>query len=359
MNRTPNSLSAAPPGPASGSARASTLTGLVTIVMTLLGWSAVPLFITHFSTTLDAWTSNGWRYGFSALLWAPVLVWGWKRASLPEGLWRAAAWPAVFNTLGQVAFTWSFYRTDPTTATFGLRMQIVFVAIGAYLLFPQERALLRRPATWLSIVLVLGGVTGTILLSPGAQSPEQIAANTTGVLLAVLSGLLFAGYALSVRRCMRGFHPVTAFAAISQYTALGIVSLMLIAARDQRSGAWDGGLSAWAMPDGQFALLLLSAIIGIALGHVFYYIAIARLGVAVSSGVVQLQPFLVAVGSYLVLSKPVTAGQMAAGMVAVCGAVLLLWVQWRLSHGAAAAAAAEMPLDFATTPEPTQAVESR
>lgn len=308
---------------------------MVTIVMTLLGWSAVPLFITHFSSVLDVWTSNGWRYGFSALLWAPVLLLGWKRKSLPQGLWRAALWPAVFNTLGQVAFAWSFYKTDPTTATFGLRMQIVFVSVGAYLLFPQERALLRKPATWLAIALVLGGVTGTILLSPGASSPEQIAANTTGVLLAIVSGLLFAGYALAVRRCMRGFHPVTAFAAISQYTAFGIVSLMLVAGRNMLTNNWDGGLSAWSMSNTQFGLLLLSAVIGIALGHVFYYIAIARLGVAVSSGVVQLQPFLVAVGSYFLLSKPVTSGQMAAGMVAVCGAVLLLGVQWRLSREAA------------------------
>lgn len=312
--------------------RAATLTGMVTIVMTLLGWSAVPLFITHFSHTLDVWTSNGWRYGFSALLWAPVLIWGWHRQTLPSGLFRASLWPALFNTTGQIAFAWSFYKTDPTTATFGLRMQIVFVSIGAYLLFPSERTLLRKPLTWLAIALVLGGVIGTIFLSPGAKSPAQIASNTTGVLLAIASGLLFAGYGLSVRRCMTGFHSVTAFAAISQLTAAGIVALMLLAGHDQHTGAWDGGRSAWHLSGSQLALLLFSAIIGIALGHVFYYIAIARLGVAVSSGVVQLQPFLVAIGSYFVLDKPVTAEQMGAGMVAVTGAMLLLWTGARTRH---------------------------
>lgn len=317
---------------------------MVTIVMTLLGWSAVPLIITHFAQTLDVWTSNGWRYGLSALLWAPVLILGWRRGTLPAGLWRAAIWPAAFNTLGQIAFAWSFYKTDPTTATFGLRMQIVFVSIGAYLLFPSERALLRRPLTWLAIALVLGGVTGTIVLSPGARSVEQVASNTFGVLLAVVSGLLFAGYALAVRRCMHGVPSVTAFAAISQYTAAAIVGLMLIVGHDSATGHWDGGLSAWRLPTDQFLLLLFSAIIGIALGHVFYYIAIARLGVAVSSGVVQLQPVLVAIGAYFVLNKQVTAGQMGAGTVAVCGAVLLLGVQWSLGRRNRAAAA-EAKLD--------------
>jgi hypothetical protein len=106
---------------------------------------------------------------------------------------------------------------------------------------------------------------------------------------------------------------------------------MLIFGHDTHTGAWNGGLSAWLLPTGPFAVLLLSSVIGIALGHVFYYIAIARLGVAVSSGVIQLQPFLVAIGSYFILAKPVTTGQMVTGMIAVAGAVLLLTMQWQVS----------------------------
>jgi drug/metabolite transporter (DMT)-like permease len=320
--------------PAHRTGRHATLVGIITVVMTLLGWSSVPLFITHFASDLDVWTSNGVRYGFSALLWAPVLIWHWSRKSLPNNLLRAAVFPALFNAIGQVVFAWSFYKTDPTTATFGLRMQIVFVAIGAYLLFPAERELLRRPLTWLAIALVLAGVCGTIFLAPGARagvSGVDPASHLIGVAMAITGGLLFAGYGLAVRRCMHGYHPVTAFAAISQYTALIMVSLMLIFARDVHTHAWNGGLSAWLLPAGPFALLLLSSVIGIALGHVFYYIAIARLGVAVSSGVIQLQPFLVAIGSYFILAKPVTTGQMITGVIAVAGAVLLLTMQWLVS----------------------------
>lgn len=342
MNTTPNGQLRAPASaqtrPGHAPSLAATWTGIVTVVLTLIGWSSIPLFISYFSASLDAWTSNGWRYGFSALLWAPVLVWGWRKRSLPAGLWRAAAMPALFNTVGQVVFAWSFYKIDPTTATFGLRMQIVFVAIGAYVLFPVERELLRRRPTWLAIALVLAGIGGTIFLAPGggaglgAGGSTERASHVFGVVLAVAGGLLFAGYGLAVRKCMHGFHPVTAFAAISQYTALVMVALMLVMGSDIHTGAWDGGLSAWRLADDQFALLLLSAVVGIALGHVLYYIAIARLGVAVTSGVIQLQPFLVAVGAYLFLGEAVTTEQMLAGVVAVAGAVLLLTMQWRVSR---------------------------
>lgn len=317
-----------PPARPAPSPRAAT--GVLTIVMTLLGWSSVPLFITHFSASIDVWTSNGWRYGFSALLWAPVLVWGMSRGTLPGGLWRRALVPAVFNALGQVAFAWAFYLIDPATVTFGLRLQLVFVAFGAYWLFPSERALLQKPAAWAGMVLILVGIGGTILLAPA--STEARSAQALGGVLAVVSGLLFASYALSVRKFMSGYHPVTAFAAISQYTALAMVVLMLVLARDHGSGTPDFGASALLLGRGQFALLLLSAVIGIALGHVFYYISIARLGVAVSSGVVQLQPLLVAVGQYALFGIALTGWQITAGLVAVGGAVLLLFTQWRLSR---------------------------
>lgn len=339
--RYPAPAAAAPPA---GTHRASggAALGILTVVMTLLGWCAVPLFIRHFSHSIDVWTSNGWRYGFSAILWLPVILWGFKQRSLPAGLWRASVVPAAFNTLGQIAFAYSFYKVDPTTATFGLRLQIVFVAVGAFLLFPSERPVLRKPGAWVGMTMVLGGIMGTIFGAEKARPPSEV----VGVIAAIGSGLLFAGYGLSVRRFMHGFHPVTAFAAISQYTAIVMVALMLILGHDLTPPdggppVHDFGLGALDLGAAQFGLLLLSAVIGIALGHVFYYISIARLGVAVSSGVIQLQPFGVAIGSYFIFHERLTSVQVFTGSIAVAGAVLLLWVQWSVTRSARAARAAD------------------
>ncbi|MHC4165165.1 MAG: EamA family transporter, partial [Planctomycetota bacterium] len=104
-------------------ARASTV-GALTIMLTLLGWSSVPLFLRHFAESIDAWTSNGWRYGFSALLWAPVLLVAVSRRRLPAGLFRAAIVPSCINAMGQVSFTWAHYKIDPGLLTFGLRSQM-------------------------------------------------------------------------------------------------------------------------------------------------------------------------------------------------------------------------------------------
>lgn len=296
--------------------------GVMTIAMTLVGWSSVPLFIRHFADSIDIWTSNGWRYGFSAFLWMPVVFWGLSRGGLPAGIWRKSVVPAVVNAIGQVAFAWSFYKIDPATATFGLRTQIIFVAVGAYMLFPSERRLLRDPRMWAGMAMVAVGVSGTIYFGHGLPRGDQ----ALGVLMAIGAGFFFAAYGLAVRHYMHGFHPVTAFAVISQYTA-GAMVLLMLALGEQR------GLTVLNLPTGQIVLLLVSAIIGIALGHVFYYISIAKLGVAVSSGVIQLQPFMVSLGQTALGWQSLSAAQWGSGLVAVAGAIIMLAVQWVLTRG--------------------------
>ncbi len=60
--------------------------------------------------------------------------------------------------------------------------------------------------------------------------------------------------------------------------------------------------------------------------------SIRRLGVAVSSGVLQLHPFTTAVASFFIFREVLTAAQWVSGFVAVGGAVLMLGVQGRRSR---------------------------
>lgn len=323
-------------------ARRSSLAGVLTIILTLVGWSSIPLFLKHFSTLIDPWTANGWRYAFSAVLWAPVIALGIAKKNLPPNLWRAALVPSIFNAIAQAAFAAAPYFVSAGLMTFALRTQIVFVAAGAAILFPSERRIVRTLPFILGIVLVLSGTLGTISLGHA----EHKAHTTLGVALSVASGLLYACYALAVRRNMHGVNPLVAFAAISQYTAAMLIVPMFIFGRRY-------GLEALELSGRNFALLLLSSLIGIGLGHTFYYFSIARLGVAVSSGVVQLQPFLVAAASYPLFGERLSVWQWGSGVVAISGAAVILHTQHRLSQPVPALATdipkfKTLPLDATT-----------
>lgn len=321
--------------------------GVVTVLATLVGWCSIPIFLRHFSHSIDPWTSNGWRYGFAALLWLPVILLGFQRRDLPKGLWKAALVPAAFNSLGQICFTYAHYQVDPALLTFGLRVQIIFVTLGALLLFPAERLIVRKPLFILGIALVFGGTLATVL----ADSNITKGATTLGVLLAVGAGALFACYGLSVRHYMHGIGSLTAFAAISQYTAIVQIILMLLLGRSL------GAEAVTHLALDQFLLLLLSAVIGIALGHVFYYISIKQLGVAVSAGVIQLQPFGVGIASFYFFEEKLTPLQWTMGSLAVCGAALILRVQHKAQRAIRSAAAEQQacediaPIETGTAPE--------
>jgi len=318
--------------------RNSTARGIATVVLTLAGWSSVPLFLFHFAPLIDPWTSNGWRYGFSALLWLPVVLATLMARRMPPTIWVAALVPSLVNASGQVLFTWAHYRIDPGLLTFGLRTQLIFVAAGAWLLFPSERRVIRTTGYLFGMLLLLVGTVTVVSTGDGVGQR----AHAEGVALAIGSGLLFACYGLAVRRFMAGFHPVLAFGVICQYTGVAMVLLMLAFGSAPSEGPWAGvpGMTALDLGSEQLGWLLLSAIAGIALGHVFYYIAIANLGVAVTAGVLQLQPFLVAIGQLWFFERALAPPQWVGGFIAVVGALCMLEIQRRISGSDAALAAA-------------------
>lgn len=299
--------------------------GIILILVTLLGWSSVPLFLKYFTNYIDAWTANGWRYGISALFWAPVLMWSAARGQLPKNLWRAAIIPASFNIAAQVCFALAPYYINPGLITFLLRLQIVFVAVGAYILFPAERPVLRSPTYVVGVLTVSCGLVGLCLL--GTTVPRG--ATLVGIVLAVAAGFLYGGYSLAVRNCIGNIHPVFAFGAISLYTAGGLVVVMLLIGRSHGAGVLQ-------LTSGQFALLMASAFAGIAITHVTYYAAIARLGVALSTGVILIQPFLCSVGSYFLFDERLTVGQWSSGAVALVGGAVMLDTQRRLGRAPSA-----------------------
>ncbi len=299
--------------------RRSPIAGILAIALTLIGWASAPLFLKYFVPYIDAWTANGWRYGMAALFWAPYLIAAKLAGRVPCGLWRAAILPSVFNVSGQILYALGPYYIDPGFFAFLLRSQIVFVALGAYLLFPSERGVLRAPMFWIGLVIVVAGSVGTVVFGPGLPR----GATGVGVIISVLSGALFAGYGLAVRRNMHGVNAMVSFAAISSLSALVLCVLMAVVSPTH-------GIGAWRLSWPRFGLLAASALVGIGFAHVFYYIALARLGVSISGGVILLMPFLTAVASYFLFHERLRPGQWACGAAAIVGAALMLTVQGRL-----------------------------
>lgn len=303
------------------------MVGAITVVLTLLGWSFVPLVLRELGSRVDPWTNNGWRYGASALLWLPWVIFVWRSGKFRRGIWRSALWPSVANVAGQTCFTAAFVDIDPGLVTFCLRTQLVFVALMAWFLFPAERGVMRSARYVVGVAMLVIGMAPVLL---GGELHWE-GASLRGLLYAMGSAVGYACYGVFVRKWMVHDHPITAFAVIALETAVGLGIIMLAFGRE--NGMYVPSLSGWDL-----FLLGISALVGIAIGHVFYYMSIARLGVSVTSGVLQLQPFIVTAASERIFGERLAAVQWVGGIVAVVGAAIMLTAKGKGGHQVARAA---------------------
>jgi drug/metabolite transporter (DMT)-like permease len=306
----------------------SRIVGIVTILLTLAGWTSIPLFLRYFKDLgIDGWSANGWRYAISSLMWLPALVLAWKRHEWPPNLWKRALVPGLFNAAAQVFFGLAPYYVEVGLMTFSIRLQIVFLVFGAAVLFPAERRVIRSPVFLTGMATLLGGTLLTVYFRPGGLG----GGTATGIIMAVSAGLLYAAYALAVRKFLWGVKPLLAFAAVSQYAAIVMPTLMI----------WKGkehGLVVFDLTGVQMLWLVVSALVGIGIGHTLYYFSMSRLGVAVASGVVQLQAVTVGALEGPIFGSYLTPKQWLTGVFAIAGAMLMLYAQQRTMNADRAAA---------------------
>ncbi len=90
-------------------------------------------------------------------------------------------------------------------------------------------------------------------------------------------------------------------------------------------------LTAFQIPLSAWAALAASGILGFALGHVFYFVAIKRIGTVISSMVMLVTPFGVYALSSQFFGEQLQAMQWIAGVVLLIGAAVVMLSQQKRS----------------------------
>jgi drug/metabolite transporter (DMT)-like permease len=136
-----------------------------------------------------------------------------------------------------------------------------------------------------------------------------------GIAMIILYGLIWGLYAVAVKVAFRGIDSRTGFSVVSIYTVVALFILTMFMGQPSKC---------LVMPFGGWAAIVISGVTGIALGHVFYYISIRRLGATTPSLVQLAQPFIVVVISYFVFSERLSVPQLVFGVVLVAGSALAI-----------------------------------
>jgi len=293
------------------------LKATASLIISVLCWSAVPLFLKSFTPYIDGWTANGYRYPFAAALFLPWLIMFYRNGQLKLDVCKKAILPASVNLVGQSLWAWAPYFINPALQAFIVRLSVVWAVIGSFILFSDERGLIKSKRFWGGITLASLGFVGIVV--GGSELPTD--STLLGIILIVICSIFWAAYNLTVRRNMNTIDSRLAFGLISLYTSAGTFFLMCLLGK-------PAVLSSLPMRINFF--IFLSAFIGIAMAHVFFYVAIKRIGVAIAASFNLSSPFITAVFSFIIFNEILTGIQWGAGVLLVSGAVLLLWAQKKM-----------------------------
>jgi drug/metabolite transporter (DMT)-like permease len=283
---------------------------VLALAAAVLSWGSIPLFLKHFTAFMDAWTVNGIRYIAGAMLLLPAL----RGVSRPEpgrsSLWRSALIPSLVNSIGQAGFALIPYLVTASIMGFGMRASFLFTLAGSLWLLPEERHLFFSRLFWAGGALCIAGICALFW-----GSMQQAAASVPGLLLLFGDAAVWGFYGVTVRKYMRGHPPHRSFAAISLYTAGILTVLMLL----------FGRFSALAEQEPHtLGLVILSAGIGISLGHVLMYYVLGHLGAIIESGAEMATPFVTFIGAALLFGERLSALQWAGGLGVIAGCALMI-----------------------------------
>ena len=255
-------------------------------------------------------------YGLPLLVVAAWIERG-RRGPLPRAGVRLAAFAGVLFAADLIFWHHAIDAVGAGLATVLGNLQVVIVAIAAWLLFgerPTTRTLLALPIVLSGVVLIAGVLGGETY---GADP-------LLGVVLGILTAFAYAGYLIVIRHVGRrhSAEPVavstasTAVVALAVGLALGSIDL----APSLPAHAW----------------LILLGLSAQAAGYLFISLSLPRLPAVITSIILLAQPVLAVLFAMALLGEDPSLGQLLGVALVIGGIALAIVPVRRALRGVAA-----------------------
>jgi drug/metabolite transporter (DMT)-like permease len=296
--------------------------GYAAVFSTVAIWSLPSLFQFYLNQFYDPWAQNFYRYAVAGLAIIPFVLLQFRRG--PQIDIRAVVFclvPCLPNVVHQITQVIALFYMGPGVYAIFIRSSVIFTALLALALFPEERFVIRQWQFQLGTLLGLTGAFGVIWFQSNGQEPALSASRMgqhialPGLFVAFTASFCWALYATLIKRPSARLGPIRSFGVVSVITSALLLPLML-AFGNMATPLHVGANVNW--------ILIISAVTCITLAHVLYYVAIREIGVALSQSLQLLCP-LAALGlSALIFHERINAAQCISAIVLLIGAFLAM-----------------------------------
>ena len=301
---------------AGGGAAVNFAKGYAAVFSTVAIWSLPSLFQFYLNQFYDPWSQNFYRYAVAGLAIIPFVLAQFRRG--PKIDIRAIVFclvPCLPNVVHQITQVVALFYMGPGVYAIFIRSSVIFCALLALALFPEERFVIRQWQFQLGTLLGLTGAFGVIWFQSNGQD-RHIA--LPGLFVAFTASVCWALYATLIKRPSARLGPIRSFGVVSVITSALLLPLML-AFGNMATPLQVGANVNW--------ILIISAVVCITLAHVLYYVAIREIGVALSQSLQLLCP-LAALGlSALIFHERINGAQCISAIILLIGAFLAMRVK--------------------------------
>ena len=229
--------------------------------------------------------------------------------------WPAPLALAAILATFQTIWVRGVYLVPASYGTLVGRSSIVFALLLGYAFFADERRVIRSGRFLLSAAAATAAVAGVIACD---RKFALRGALFTGTMLFLVSALIWAAYAVTIRRLVRGLPPMATFAVTVALTTLLLLPAAVV----------KGGLGVmWSSPWNVQLAVFFSGAACVGATQMLYYVSLKRIGVAYTSLVGLSSPFLTGVFAYLVLGREelLSPWQWAFGAALVASLGYMVW----------------------------------
>lgn len=214
---------------------------------------------------------------------------------------------AVLNVAMLLSWMQACIGTTATTAQLIVKVGVIFVVVLSFILFHEERKVIKDPGYLLGTLVSFIGVTVVLTGGPGELDTKF----SFATVLLFVSALLWASYAVWMKHLVTNIHPVPLFTVLVIYTFVGVAALAFTFGDDRPMTPESPRLA---------FLVVVSGLIPIAVSHPIYHYAQKHLGSALCSTWTLLNPFLTFLVSLVLLpNETLTPIQFFGGCVLIGG----------------------------------------
>ncbi|MCX6031393.1 MAG: DMT family transporter [Chloroflexi bacterium] len=211
------------------------------------------------------------------------------------------------HTFYQVIFINGLARTTSSNSSLLMATSPIWVAVFGHLLGIERNNRL----VWAGILLSFSGTL--LLILGGRQGPSLIGSKLLGDVLILVAAMAWAVYTTGSKPLLARYSPLklTALGMLAGTVPLDLISLPALLSQDWTAisaGAWGG--------------LLYSSVFAVAVGYVFWYTSVQRIGNARTAIYSNLTPVVAVIVAWLVVGDRLTPLQLLGALV-VLGGILL------------------------------------